>query len=102
MGNMRKTVIAALFAAASAIGFVATAPASADSHQSQIDQTTAPVVDRAFVDGAADNVFAAGKGKPEGSPCKYTSECEQRPGMRCARPRGAPSKTPTRCMLKGY
>ena len=48
-----------------------------------------------------DAVVEMGGKKPEGSLCKYTSECESRPGMRCARPRGAPLKVPTRCMLKG-
>jgi hypothetical protein len=40
--------------------------------------------------------------KKEGESCTYTSECESRPGMRCARPRGAALKVKTRCMLKGY
>jgi hypothetical protein len=49
-----------------------------------------------------DTVVEMGGKKPEGALCKYTSECESRPGMRCSRPRGAPLKVPTRCMLKGY
>jgi hypothetical protein len=40
--------------------------------------------------------------KGEGESCTYSNECENRPGMRCSRPRGAPLKVHTTCMRSGY
>jgi len=80
-----------LLAACLVIGFSsarAEEPANTPPSSSELDRFT--------------DVVQMGGKKPEGALCRYTSECESRPGMRCARPRGAPLKVPTRCMLKGY
>ena len=93
MGDMhKKTIIGGwLLAACFTFGIAATARAD----------EPAPTRQTTELDKFNDAVVEMGK-KPEGALCKYTSECESRPGMRCSRPRGAPLKTPTRCMLKGY
>jgi hypothetical protein len=40
--------------------------------------------------------------KTEGELCHYSDECEQRPGVRCSRPRNAKSTVKTTCMYSGY
>jgi hypothetical protein len=56
----------------------------------------------AVVDTDQTPVQASKGNKPIGAFCRYSSECEQRPGVRCARPRGSASKVKTRCMSSGY